>query len=70
MIVMADMNARVGCDVSIWGEVLGRNGEEVCNEKGRWILQFSSEHNLWIANRGLRSLIDYFLIGKEARKEV
>ena len=87
MVVVGDMNARVGCDVSIWGEVLGRNGEEVCNENGRRLLQFSSEHNLWIANtwfphkrihkytwecrgRGLRSMIDYFLIGKEARKQV
>ena len=51
------------------------------------MLQFSSEHNLLIANTwsphkrihmftwecrgsGLRSLIDYFLIGKEFRKQV
>ena len=50
MVVMSDMNARVVCDVSIWGEVLGRNGEEVCNENGRQSLQFSSYYNLWIAN--------------------
>ena len=41
MVVMGDINAGVGCDVSIWGEVLGRNGEEVCNENGRELLQFS-----------------------------
>ena len=35
MVVMGDMNARVGCDTSLWGEVLGRNGEEVCNDNGR-----------------------------------
>ena len=35
MVVMGDMNARVGCDTSIWGEVFGRNGEEVCNDNGR-----------------------------------
>ena len=50
MVVMGDMNARMGCDVSIWGEVLRRNGGEVCNENGRRLLQFSSEHNLWITN--------------------
>ena len=50
MVVMGDMNARVGCDVSIWGKVLG---EEVCNENGSRLLQFSSEHNLWITNTHL-----------------
>ena len=35
MVVMGDMNARVGCDTSIWGEVLGRNGEKVYNDSGR-----------------------------------
>ena len=87
LIVMGDMNARVGDDTSIWGEALGRHGEEVCNENGRRLLQFSSEHSLWIYNtwfphkrihkytwecrgKGLRSLIDYLLVGKEARKQV
>jgi len=87
LIVMGDLNARVGDETDIWGEVLGRYGEEICNENGRRLLQFSSEHNLLIANtwfphkkihmytwecrgRGLRSLIDYFLIGKEYRKQV
>ena len=87
LIVMGDLNARVGGDTSIWGEVIGKHGEEVCNENGRRLLQFSSEHNLWISNtwfphkrihkytwecrgKGLRSLIDYFLVGKEARKQV
>ena len=50
MVVMGDMNARVGCDTSIWDEVLGRNGEEVCNNNGRRLLQFSSEHNLGVSN--------------------
>ena len=84
---MGDMNARVGDDTGIWGEVLGRHGEEVCNENGRRLLQFSSAHNLWISNtwfphkrihkytwecrgKGLRSLIDYFMMGKEARNQV
>ena len=71
----------------IWEEVLGRHGEEICNENGRRLLQLSSEHNLLIANtwfphkkihmytwecsgRWLRSLTDYFLIGKGYRKQV
>ena len=29
LIVMGDMNTRVGNDTDIWGEVLGRHGEEV-----------------------------------------
>lgn len=42
LIVMGDMNARVGNDSIIWGEVLGRHGEEVCNENRKRPLQFSS----------------------------
>ena len=38
LIVMGNMNTRVGNDTGIWGEVLGRQGEEVCNEDGRRIL--------------------------------
>ena len=45
-----NFNARVGNDTSIWGDVIGSHGEEVCNENGRRLLQFSSEHNLIIAN--------------------
>ena len=50
MVVMSDMNARVGCDTSVRDEVFGRNGEEVCNNSGRQLLQFSSEHNLGVTN--------------------
>ena len=56
MIVMGDMNARVGDDTGIWGEVLGRHGEEVCNENGRRLLQFSSEHNLCISTHGFHTI--------------
>ena len=38
LIVMGDMNTRVGNDTGIRSEVLGRHGEEVCNEDGRRIL--------------------------------
>ena len=87
LIVMGDLNARVGDETDVWEEVLGRHGEEIYNENGKGPLQFSSEHNLLIANtrfphkkiqmytwecggRGLRSLTDYFLIGKGYRKKV
>ena len=50
LIVMGDLNARVGDEKDIWEEVLGRHGEEICNENGKRLLQFSSEHNLLIAN--------------------
>ena len=46
LVMMGDMNARVGNDTGVWGEVLGRQGEEVCHENGRRLLQFRSEHNL------------------------
>ena len=59
----------------------------MCNDNGRRLLQFSSEHNLGVSNTWfphksihkytwecrdtwLRSIIDYFLIGPEARKQV
>ena len=38
LIMMGDMNTRVGNDTGIWDEALGRHGEEVCNEDGRRIL--------------------------------
>ena len=50
LIVMGDLNARVGDETDVWEEVLGRHGEERCNENRMRLLQFSSEHNLSIAN--------------------
>ena len=38
MVAMGDMNAIVGCGTSVRDEVLGRTGEEVCNNSGRWLL--------------------------------
>ena len=49
-IVMGDLNTKVGKDTSNWGDVLGGHGEEVCNENGKRVLQFSNEHNLLISN--------------------
>ena len=31
LIVMGDMNARVGDNVKVWGEIIGRQGEVVEN---------------------------------------
>ena len=50
MVVIGDMNAIVGCGTSVWDEDFGRNGEEVCNNNGRWLVQFSSEHNFRVSN--------------------
>ena len=46
LILMGDMNTRVGNDTGVWSEVIGRQGEEECHENERRLLQFSSEHNL------------------------
>ena len=34
LIVVGDINTRVGNNTGIWGEVFGRHGEEVCSEDG------------------------------------
>ena len=41
MIVMGDLNARVGNDTEVWEEILGKHGEVACNENGGWLPQFS-----------------------------
>lgn len=35
LIMMGDMNVRVGNDTGVRGEVLGRHGGEVCNDR-KW----------------------------------
>ena len=86
MVVMGGMNARVGCDTSIWDEVWKAWRGSV-QQQWRQLLPFSSEHNLGVSNtwfphmrihkytweckgRGLRSIIDYFLTGMKTRKQV
>lgn len=34
LVVMGDLNARVGNDTKVWREVLERHGEAVCNDNG------------------------------------
>ena len=87
LIVMGDLNARVGNDTEVWGEILGKHGEVACNENGGRLLQFCNENNLVVSNswfqhkrihqftwecrgRGLKSIIDYFLVRKEHMKRV
>ena len=48
--MMGDLNARVGNETDIWGEVLGRHNEQLCKENASSLLQFSNEHNLLITN--------------------
>ena len=50
LLIVGNLNARVGDETDVWEEVLRRHGEEICNENGKRLLQFSSEHNLLIAN--------------------
>ena len=87
LIVMGDLNARVGNDTEVWEEILGKHGEVACNENGGRLLQFCNENNLVVSNswfqhkrihqftwecrgRGLKSIIDYFLVRKEHMKRV
>ena len=46
LIVMGDLNARVGNVTEVWGEILGKHGEVACNDNGGRLLQFCSENNL------------------------
>lgn len=69
LIVMGAMNIGMWNDISIWEEVLGRHVEDVCNENGKTLLQFRSEHSLWISSRCFPHEIVHKVVGKEARKQ-
>ncbi|XP_068675615.1 craniofacial development protein 2-like [Montipora foliosa] len=50
LIVLGDFNARVGRDSQLWKGVLGKHGLSNCNDNGRLLLQFCSQHQLTITN--------------------
>ena len=50
LIVLGDFNARVGRDSQLWKGVLGKHGLGNCNDNGRMLLQFCSQHQLTITN--------------------
>ena len=50
LIVMEDLNARVGRNVGVWGDVIGKQGEVVENGNGKRLLQLCAENELVVAN--------------------
>ena len=50
LIVLGDLNARVGRNVGVWGDVIGKQGEVVENGNGKRLLQLCAENELVVAN--------------------
>ena len=50
LIVMGDLNSRVGRNMEVWGSVLGCQGEDVRNESWEKLLRFCSVNELLITN--------------------
>ena len=50
LIVMGDLNARVGNIAKLWKGVIGKHGEEVENDSGRRLLSFSAENEMQMMN--------------------
>ena len=45
VVVMGDLNDRVGNNVARWEGVIGKQGEDVENDSGRRLLSFSAEND-------------------------
>ena len=50
IILLGDFNARVGRDHSVWGNVIGKEGEGNANSNGVQLLTKCAEHQLMITN--------------------
>ena len=50
LVLMGDLNGRVGRDVETWGEVIGRHGEATQNDYGRRFLGSCTTNGLTIMN--------------------
>ena len=46
MLIMGDLNARVGNNVDSWHGVVGRHGSDVCNANGQRLLDFCAFNDL------------------------
>ena len=45
LIVLGDLNARVGCDWELWPDVLGKHGTGKMNSKGLILFEFCSQNH-------------------------
>eukprot|EP00921_Rhytidocystis_pertsovi_P026468 GHVQ01042695.1.p1 GENE.GHVQ01042695.1~~GHVQ01042695.1.p1 ORF type:complete len:311 (+),score=30.89 GHVQ01042695.1:662-1594(+) len=51
LLLLGDLNARVGSDANTWKGIIGKHGSPgAANENGEDLLQFCGRNGLWIAN--------------------
>ena len=50
LVLMDDFNARVGKDVTTWGELIGRHGEAAMNGNGQKLLRLCVMNELVVLN--------------------
>ena len=64
IIIMGDLNAKVGADNSGSDRVMGRHGSGIINENGERLVEFCTTNNLVIGGRD-RNQIDHLLINEK-----